>query len=80
MQVAVAIVAYRLAMSESIVDAVLKIAGFATGLVLGLYGLGLIVPRASQTSRAGGVCGGDGRDELGRVWDRAQRILVYTGG
>jgi len=47
-QVAVAIVAYRLAMSASIVDSVLKIAGFATGLVLGLYGLGLLVPRATQ--------------------------------
>ena len=47
-QVAVAIVAYRLAMSESIIDSVLKIAGFATGLVLGLYGLGLLVPRATQ--------------------------------
>ena len=48
MQVVVAIVAYRVAMSDSIVDSVLKIAGFATGLVLGLYGLGLLVPRASQ--------------------------------
>ncbi len=28
--------------------AVLRIAGFATGLVLGLYGLGLMVPRATQ--------------------------------
>lgn len=48
-QVAVAIGAYRLAISSTIVDAVLSIAGFATGLVLGLYGLGLVVPRASQS-------------------------------
>ncbi len=47
-QVAVAIVAYRLAMNQSIIDSVLSIAGFATGLVLGLYGLGLLVPRATQ--------------------------------
>ena len=43
-----AIVAYRISMSNAIVDAVLKIAGFATGLVLGLYGLGILVPRATQ--------------------------------
>ncbi len=47
-QVVVAIVAYRLALGTSIIDSVLKIAGFATGLVLGLYGLGLIVPKATQ--------------------------------
>jgi len=51
-QVAVAIVAYRLTqiaiMSNAIVNSVLTVAGFAIGLVLGLYGLGLIVPRASQ--------------------------------
>ncbi len=48
-QTAVAIGAYRLAMSDSIVNSVLKIAGFAIGLVLGLYGLGLLVPRATQS-------------------------------
>lgn len=47
-QVVVAVAAYKLAISDSIVDSVLKIAGFATGLVLGLYGLGLLVPRATQ--------------------------------
>jgi SSS family transporter len=48
-QVVVAIYAYRMAMDTSIIDSVLKIAGFATGLVLGLYGLGLIVPKATQS-------------------------------
>ncbi len=47
-QCAVAIVAYRLAMQEAIVHQVLKIAGFAIGLLLGLYGLGLIAPRTSE--------------------------------
>jgi SSS family transporter len=47
-QSVVAIVAYQLAIEESIVNAVLKIAGFAIGLLLGLYGLGLIWPRASE--------------------------------
>jgi SSS family transporter len=47
-QGAVAIVAYRIAIQEAIVDAVLKIAGFAIGLLLGLYGLGLISPRTSE--------------------------------
>jgi solute:Na+ symporter, SSS family len=47
-QAAVAVAAYKLAIEQAIVDTVLKIAGFATGLVLGLYGLGLISPRASE--------------------------------
>jgi solute:Na+ symporter, SSS family len=44
----VAIGAYQIAMEQSIVDAVLKIAGFAIGLLLGLYGLGLILPRTPE--------------------------------
>jgi SSS family transporter len=46
----VAVGAYAIALEKdrAIVDAVLTIAGFAIGLLLGLYGLGLIVPRASQ--------------------------------
>jgi SSS family transporter len=47
-QCAVAIGTYALAIEKAIVDAVLIIAGFATGLVLGLYGLGLISPRTSE--------------------------------
>jgi Na+/proline symporter len=47
-QAVVAIVAYKMAIEESIVKAVLKIAGFAIGLLLGLYGLGLIWPRTSE--------------------------------
>jgi SSS family transporter len=47
-QAAVAVVAYKMAIEESIVNAVLKIAGFAIGLLLGLYGLGLIWPRTSE--------------------------------
>jgi SSS family transporter len=47
-QSAVAIVAYQLAIEESIVNAVLKIAGFAIGLLLGLYALGLISPRTTE--------------------------------
>jgi Na+/proline symporter len=45
---AVAIVAYNLENSESTVALVLKIAGFSTGLLLGLYGLGLIAPRTPE--------------------------------
>jgi hypothetical protein len=47
-QCAVAIVAYQLAMEEAIVHQVLKIAGFAIGLLLGLYGLGLLAPQTSE--------------------------------
>ena len=47
-QCGVAIGAYALAIEQAIVDAVLKIAGFAIGLLLGLYGLGLLAPRTSE--------------------------------
>jgi Na+/proline symporter len=47
-QCAVAIVAYQMTMQEAVVDQVLKIAGFAIGLLLGLYGLGLLASRTSQ--------------------------------
>ncbi|MEX2309016.1 MAG: sodium:solute symporter [Pirellulales bacterium] len=44
----VAIAAYQVAIQHAIVDAVLTIAGFAIGLLLGLYGLGLISPRTPE--------------------------------
>jgi SSS family transporter len=47
-QCAVAIVAYRISMQEAVVDQVLKIAGFAIGLLLGLYALGLMSPRTPE--------------------------------
>ena len=45
----------------------LAIAGFATGLLLGLYGLGLIAPKNVRAGRAGGVCRRNGGDLLGGV-------------
>ena len=47
-QCGVALGAYAMSIEMAIVDAVLTIAGFAIGLLLGLYGLGLMAPRASQ--------------------------------
>jgi SSS family transporter len=47
-QAGVAVAAYQLAIEEAIVNAVLKIAGFAIGLLLGLYGLGLFSSRTSE--------------------------------
>jgi Na+/proline symporter len=47
-QAAVAIVAYKFDLNESTVNSVLGIAGFSTGLILGLYFLGLLVPKASE--------------------------------
>jgi SSS family transporter len=46
--VAVGASAIALEKEKAIVDAVLTIAGFAIGLLLGLYGLGLIAPRTSE--------------------------------
>lgn len=44
----VAIAAYKMGVERAIVDIVLGIAGFSIGLLLGLYGLGMIAPRTSQ--------------------------------
>jgi SSS family solute:Na+ symporter len=51
-QCAVAIGAYYLELEKdkAIVDAVLTIAGFAIGLLLGLYALGLLAPRTSEAA------------------------------
>lgn len=45
---AVAIAAYAIGVERAIVDIVLSIAGFSIGLLLGLYGLGLIAPKTSE--------------------------------
>lgn len=47
---AVAIVVYQIGLKMAIVDTVLSIAGFAVGLLLGLYALGLISRRVSQNT------------------------------
>jgi solute:Na+ symporter, SSS family len=47
---AVAIVVYEIGLKMAIVDTVLSIAGFAVGLLLGLYALGLVSRRVTQTT------------------------------
>jgi SSS family transporter len=47
-QAAVAIGAYQFDLTRATVNAVLGIAGFSTGLILGLYFLGLIAPKTSE--------------------------------
>jgi solute:Na+ symporter, SSS family len=47
-QGAVAIIAHRMALTTSTINSVLGIAGFSTGLILGLYFLALAVPHVSQ--------------------------------
>jgi solute:Na+ symporter, SSS family len=47
-QGAVAIAAYAFDMTSAIINAVLSIAGFSTGLILGLYFLSLIAPKTSE--------------------------------
>jgi SSS family solute:Na+ symporter len=46
----VAIAVYEIGLQKAIVDTVLSIAGFAIGLLLGLYALGLISRRVSQNT------------------------------
>jgi Na+/proline symporter len=48
-QAAVAILAYELQLTASTINAVLGIAGFSTGLILGLYFLGLLAPQMPET-------------------------------
>src|SRR5205085_5032312 len=45
---AVAIAVYEIGLKKAIVDTVLGIAGFAVGLLLGLYALGMVSRRVSQ--------------------------------
>jgi len=45
---AVAIAVYEIGLQKSVVDAVLGIAGFAIGLLLGLYALGLFSRRITE--------------------------------
>jgi SSS family transporter len=47
-QAGVAIAAYELEATASTINAVLGIAGFSTGLILGLYFLALVAPRISE--------------------------------
>ncbi len=54
-QAAVAIAAYAFDMTSAIINAVLSIAGFSTGLILGLYFLSLIAPQDVGESGAGGI-------------------------
>jgi len=54
----VAVVAYQMDFAESTVAVVLKIAGFSTGLLLGLYGLGLIAPRTDEQTALAAFFGG----------------------
>ncbi len=46
----VAIAVYEIGLNKTVVDAVLSIAGFAIGLLLGLYALGIISQRVSERS------------------------------
>ena len=60
LQGAVAIVGHARSIDSSVIDAVLAIAAISTGLVLGLYGLGLAVGKASVAAGAVGFLVGFG--------------------
>jgi len=58
LQSLVAIVAYKIALKSSVIDGALAIAGFSTGLLLGVYFLGLARGRASEVAGLIGIaCG-----------------------
>lgn len=56
LQIAIALVSYHLGTSESTVNSVLKIAGFALGPLLGLYFLGVFALHVKQRAALGGFC------------------------
>ncbi|MFV2069007.1 MAG: transporter, partial [Pirellulales bacterium] len=57
-QIGVGIGAHYLAVSRSVVYSVLSIAGFTTGLILGVFFLGVLTSRVSQRSALTGLIGG----------------------
>ncbi len=58
LQVCIAVAAYRLGTTESTVNSVLKIAGFALGPLLGLYFLAVFARRVEQRAALAGFCVG----------------------
>ncbi len=56
LQIVIAIWAARL--DDSVVNNALAIAGFASGLLLGLFAIGKLVPQADQRAAIVGLCGG----------------------
>jgi Na+/proline symporter len=58
LQIGIAVAAYRLTASRSIVNEVLTIAAFTSGPMLGLYLIGVLAPSVSEKPALGGfVCG-----------------------
>jgi len=57
-QIGVGVGAHYLAVTRSVVYSVLSIAGFATGLILGVFFLGVLTARVSQRSALVGLIGG----------------------
>jgi SSS family transporter len=59
-QIAVGITAHQLRLTQSVVDSVLAIAGFTTGIILGVFFLGILSKRATQRGALVGLVVGIG--------------------
>lgn len=59
-QIGVGITAWRLALARTVIDSVLAIASFASGLILGVFFLGVLTTRVSQRDALLGLVGGLG--------------------
>lgn len=57
-QIGIGITCHYLAMERSVVDSVLIVAGFAGGLILGVFFLGVLTTRVSQRAAVVGLVGG----------------------
>ena len=66
--------------ADAMVTLVLRIAGFSTGLFLGLYGLGLIAPRTREAVALVAFVVGTVVTCWRCVRNAAQWLLVYAGG
>ncbi|MEM8865719.1 MAG: transporter [Planctomycetota bacterium] len=57
-QIGIALVTYHFALASSVIDAALAVAGFSTGLLLGLYALAIWLGKVNQTVGVSGLlCG-----------------------
>lgn len=56
LQIVIAIAAANL--DDSVINNALTIAGFASGLLLGIFAIGMFLPEAKQSAAIAGLCGG----------------------
>ena len=75
---AVAFGARRL--EDNVVNNALAIASFVSGILLGLFLLGILTRRVGQSAALVGVLAGTVGRDLRQIWNRSRLAVVCTGG